>query len=698
MAPSHSWHTGIGRRTFGKGLAAASLAAALGPALPASATPSRRAPVSFDETTLWDNTVDPMESYHVHGLTVLPDDTVLVVTEGRHEVCDAGPRDLVLRRGPRGGESWEATQTLVTSVEGRSWGNPAFVVDRSTGGVFLFYMLSVRLPENTGCSGDKGDLYLISSADGGRTWSEPREMSGLFDHFPYDWALHGPGPGHGIQLDSGRLLLNCSHRRVIVGNTVEQRFYGVASIYSDDHGQTWQATAEVPVSVAYPINEARLIQRTDGTVLLNGRAAAGGNRQRIVSVSSDRGLTWSPPRLDGSTGTFNAVDASLLRYSGGPGTPEVSRVLFSRPDSPVRTNMTVSVSYDDAYSFRYSRVINTGRSYYSELARLSDGTIVLVYGRDGDNPSFPRRVVACRFSLQWLTDGRDSPQGGPGYREHVIDLSTGAQADQGTLSTVADPVARGGNRALFTSSQTGAFLEYTVDVAATGSYELLLRYFRSADGGLVTVTVDGKRPPATAVLDTTADRADGYDVAHLGEVHLTAGPHRLRCTASGTGRGGGRLVSLDTLSLIDAPSRADVPGDVVVDNDELGYQVVTGTWSAATGVAGYRGGNYRTAPAGTGGSAVRWRLPVPCDGVYEVQVSHTAHENRASDAPFTVTYVGGTKVVRVDQRKAGVTEPRGGSWVPLGRYRMSAGLTTIGLSNAADGFVVADAVRLRRIS
>ncbi|MFC7583783.1 hypothetical protein ACFQYP_08455 [Nonomuraea antimicrobica] len=83
---------------------------------------------------------------------------------------------------------------------------------------------------------------------------------------------------------------------------------------------------------------------------------------------------------------------------------------------------------------------------------------------------------------------------------------------------------------------------------------------------------------------------------------------------------------------------------------------------------------------------------VPSDGNYEVQVSHTAHENRASNAPFTVKHATGTKVVRVDQRKAGVTEPRGGSWVSLGTFRMTAGLGSVELSNAADGFVIADAV------
>lgn len=650
----------INRRTFGLGVAAGALTVLAAGNADATTRPPH---VTFDETTLWDNEVDPLASYHVHGLAVLKNDTILVATEGRHEVCDAGPRDILLRRSTDGGNTWEDTKTLVASVDGQSWGNPAFVVDRRTGGIFLFYMLSIRLPENTSCSGDIGDLYMISSKDNGVTWTAPQEMSGLFDHFPYDWALHGPGPGHGIQLDNGRLLLNCSHRRVIVGNTVEQRFYGVASIYSDDHGTTWQTTAEVPVSVNYPINESRLVQLADGTVLVNGRAASGGNRQRIVALSKDRGLTWSQPLLDGSTGTFNAVDASLLRYTGGPHSSDVDRILFSRPDSPVRTNMTVSVSYDESQSFRYSKVLNEGRSYYSELARLSDGTILLLYGRDGENASFPRKVVMARFSLDWLTDGRDSLRRGPGYHERIVPLSGAG--------------------------------EYTVDIRRSGSYELLLRYFRLADGGLLTVTVDGHRL-RTAVLDTTADRAAGYDVAYLGTVALRPGRHKIRFTASGPGRGGGTALALDTLRLIEAPSEPDVREEVLVDNDELGYENVAGTWSAGTSSPGYRGGNYRTAPAGTGERSVRWRLVVPRDGDYEVQASHTAHENRASNAPFTITHAGGTSVVRVDQRVAGTTEPRGGSWVSLGTFSLAEGITTIGLTNDADGYVVADAVRLLR--
>lgn len=61
-----------------------------------------------------------------------------------------------------------------------------------------------------------------------------------------------------------------------------------------------------------------------------------------------------------------------------------------------------------------------------------------------------------------------------------------------------------------------------------------------------------------------------------------------------------------------------------------------------------------------------------------------------------MTHATGTSVVRVDQRVAGATEPRGGSWVTLGTYRLVEGPTSIELSDDADGVVIADAVRLRR--
>ncbi|MEJ3748807.1 exo-alpha-sialidase [Actinomycetes bacterium KLBMP 9797] len=698
----------LSRRTFTLGLAAGAAATALPSSALAAAPPATpgaagaAAAPFFAETTLWDNTVDPLASYHVHALTALPDDTVLACTEGRYENCDAGPHDLLLRRSTDGGATWTPTQTLVAAVNGECWANPTFVVDQVTREVFLFYNLCVRMPGNTSCSADSSTMYVISSTDSGATWSAPRDISALFDHFPYNWAMHGPGPGHGIQLDNGRLLLTVSHRTIITGVPASDRNYGVSCVYSDDHGRTWLSGDAVPMGVGYPtVGEARLVQRADGTILMNSRAGSGSNWSRSVTVSEDRGVTWSVPRLDDGAGLFNGCDAGLLRFTGGPRSAAVNRIVFSRPDAPMRWNMTVSVSYDEGYSFRYSRVVNPNRSFYSDLTRLSDGTIILLYGCDGDLDGTPRRVAAARFNLEWLTKGRDSLVLGPLLAERTDDLGQRAllaRRSGGTVTVVREATARAGARAAYAPAAVGNFIEYPFEVGPSGEYELWLRYFRSLDGGLVRVTVDGQAP-RVSTIDMTAWRNDGYDVARLDRRWLASGRHTLRFTAAGPGRSGGTAISVDELSLVRAPYRADVPEDVTVDNGELGFQIVSGTWPSSRGVPGYYGFNYLSHGAGTGASAIRWRPALPGDDRYEVLVSYSAGTNRATNATYTVHHAGGSTPVTVNQQVAGAAEPRGGTWRSLGVFAFAGGVDGhVVLTDAANQTVIADGVRFRRQS
>ncbi|SEG99973.1 BNR repeat-like domain-containing protein [Nonomuraea solani] len=683
----------ISRRTFALGLAAGAATTVL--PSPAVAAQGAAEPF-FAESTLWDSTVDPLASYHVYGLATLPDDTILACTEGRHEVCDAGPHDLLLRRSTDKGQTWSPSQAVVPSVNGQSYANPTFVVDRTTGEVFLFFGLCVRLPENTSCSSDSSTMYVISSKDGGLTWGARRELTGLFAHFPYNWAMHGPGPGHGIQLDSGRLLLSVAHRTIITGVPAAERHYGASTVYSDDHGATWKSGGEVPMGAGLPVvGEARLVQRADGRVVMNSRPGSGGDWPRDVAVSQDGGLSWSLPTMEFSAGLFNGVDTGFLRYTGGQ---DVNRVLFSRPDAPMRWNMTVSVSYDEGESLRYSRTVHPGRSYYSDLARLSDGTIILLYGCDGDLDGSPRRVAAARFNLEWLTTGRDSLATGPNLTTQTYDLgrpAARAAGSGGTATVLRDATARDDARLAFAPAAVGDFVEYPFVVTRDGEHELWVRHYRSPDGGLVTVTVDGKKL-RTSTVDLTSFRSAGYDVVLLGRAALTAGRHTVRFTLAGAGRGGGTAISLDRLTLVQAFAKPDVREEVTVDNGGLGF-AVTGTWASGRSIPGYYGFNYVTHARGTGANTARWRPALPGDDRYEVLVSYTADPNRATNAVYVVHHASGTTSKTVNQEKRGVPDARTGEWTSLGTFTFRAGTAGyVELSDAANGYVIADAVRFRR--
>ena len=136
---------------------------------------------------------------------------------------------------------------------------------------------------------------------------------------------------------------------------------------------------------------------------------------------------------------------------------------------------------------------------------------------------------------------------------------------------------------------------------------------------------------------------------------------------------------------------------MTIDNGGQGFENVSGTWAAGTGVTGYYGANYLSRAAGTGGSVVRWRPALPGDGRYEVQVSYAAASNRATNAPYTVHHAEGTDIVLVNQKLRGTPESRGGEWVSLGVFTFAAGISgSVELSDNANGFVIADAVRFLR--
>lgn len=677
MAP-----TSMTRRTFTAGIGGgALLASGLGSAAAAN-VPKGKARPFYSESILWDAESGPHENYHVHGLTVTPSDTILAFTEGRLAVCDAGPRDILLRRSTDAGRTWSDSQVVVPSVDGQSWGNPTALVDEQTAEVFLFYGLSLQDDGNTTCSGDRQEIYLVRSQDDGKTWSEPELLDHLFAGNEYEWTLHGPGPGHAIQLESGRLLVQVFHRREVVGHTTPERLYGVAMIYSDDHGATWQASEAIPVDVDYPINENRIWQRADGAIVTNGRSAAGGHRQRITAVSTDDGTTWSEPVLEPATGSYIAVDAGFVRYTGPDG---VHRVLHSRPDSARRERLTISVSYDEGHTYRYSKLVNQGPSYYSDLAVMSDGTVVAIFGRDGEILSFPQRIAVATFNLAWLTDGRDDGASGTGISEEAFELA----GDDGT----ADANARGGR---YRSHQLGApadSIEIPFDLDRAGTFDLAVRYRRDADQGKIQVSVDGD-DLAAGLVDLALPSNAAYQTYQHGSVTLGRGRHQLRFTLVAPGHLGGTSVSLDHLTLTSGGPRTDLMRDVVVDDTSVDmFSMVAGTWGRATGQEGhpYYGVSYRSAPSGTGDRLVQFRPDVPATGEYEVFAWWVTHANRASDAPYAIHHADGSSTVRVDQRT------NGSRWVSLGTYRFEAGSAqVVELSNDADGYVIADAVRLAK--
>ena len=98
-------------------------------------------------------------------------------------------------------------------------------------------------------------------------------------------------------------------------------------------------------------------------------------------------------------------------------------------------------------------------------------------------------------------------------------------------------------------------------------------------------------------------------------------------------------------------------------------------------------------PPGATPNAANWTPSVAQTGQYEVYARWTQHANRATNATYTITHASGSTPVTVNQQQGG------GAWNLLGTFSLTPGSAhKVSLSDQANGFVIADAVRLVPIS
>lgn len=290
--------------------------------------------------------------------------TVLAFCEGRrHTGRDDDEIDLLVRSSSDGGRTW-GPQRVVVSDGDRTCGNPCPVVDEHTGTVWLLF-----------CK-DNQQVFVTKSDDDGLAWSEPVEITDSVKD--PSWSYVGTGPGHGIQLTSGRLLIPswCDEtpgpvkwREPGFGMGAVQSSY---MIFSDDDGESWQRGEMLTRDAS---DECEAVETADGSVYVTARSRQG-RKCRGLAWSRDGGESWSEVEYEASL-PEPSCQGSIVRL-------DEDRVLMTHPGCPDRRErLVVQVSEDECQSWREERVVEEGYAGYSDLAVAADGQVLCMYEGEG---------------------------------------------------------------------------------------------------------------------------------------------------------------------------------------------------------------------------------------------------------------------------------------------------------------------------
>jgi sialidase-1 len=340
-------------------------------------------------------------TYRIPALVVSASGAVLAFCEGRRDSArDAGEIDLLLRRSLDGGQTF-GPQTVFATQPGWTCGNPAPLLDAQTGTVWLLYCKNrADGDENLICQGKAPrTVWLTHSADDGITWSAPVEITP--DVKPEQWSWYATGPGHGIQLRSGRLLVPCDH--VVLRDRNRGDPHHAHVVYSDDHGASWHVGGTVDEGT----NESTAAEAADGWLYINcrnARRSQDGRTFRRLAWSHDGGLTFSPTVRDAAL-PEPVCQASVLRYQA-KNVDGADVMVFSNPAASDttcrgRNHLTLRLSFDACRTWPGATVLWPGPAAYSDLCRTTDGTLCCVF-EHGDQEPY-ERISLARLDMAGLT-------------------------------------------------------------------------------------------------------------------------------------------------------------------------------------------------------------------------------------------------------------------------------------------------------
>jgi len=336
-----------------------------------------------------ESTGETYARHRIPGMIVTAAGTLIIYNEARYAGSDRALMDIFCQRSEDGGESFgERIYLAYGSEKHPTMNNPVMMQDRN-GRIHFLYC------EDYGEDG--GRILRRYSDDDGITWSAPIDITEYtMPEFRTCFAL---GPGHGICLRNGMLL---------VPIWMVPRFYEappkkgptvISTLYSKDNGETW-AMGEIlgsNLELQTP-NETVAVELSDGRIYLAIRCDNAW-RAKAISLNGYSGwMEYGPEKRLHDPRCFGSI--THIQPEGKPYT-----LLFANCENKIkRKNVVVKGSVDNGKTWTLRRVIDADRGGYVEIGvDHARGNIYVLYEDRGGVTDH-----MAIFNYEWLEEGEQN--------------------------------------------------------------------------------------------------------------------------------------------------------------------------------------------------------------------------------------------------------------------------------------------------
>ncbi|XP_030055860.1 sialidase-3 isoform X2 [Microcaecilia unicolor] len=361
-------------------------------------------------------------TYRIPALVYIETEKTFVAFAERHrKVKDKDVTDLVMKRGfyRNGYVEWEGTQTLHhAAMKDCRTKNPCPVYEDSYKVLFLFFnCIPNKISENQQkCRGNSTQLCYVYSNDYGVTWSLPIDLTNMVSKAFPKLVTFSVGPGHGIQMQSGKLILPAyAHVAKYMCLCIfpcyaqSRSFY----IFSEDCGKTWHVSKGIQKFETSECQVAEIVSK-DGESMIYCNARSTG-KSRIEALGQVVGAEFqyvekSKKLKETNTGCHGSVISFLGKEK--PNQDPKCWLLYSHPTTKDQQDLGVwfNISPERSKGWSTPHIIYQGPSGYSDLAHCKDPDIFAIIFECGSQTEY-EEISFCLFTLKDVMENAKKKKG-----------------------------------------------------------------------------------------------------------------------------------------------------------------------------------------------------------------------------------------------------------------------------------------------